>query len=125
MKFIYNNKAVKGRRRQLRDHQTEAEKILWFNLKDRKVDNYKFYRQYSVGMYILDFYCPKLRLCIEVDGKYHSKNEIKSKDVYRTNTLNSFNISVLRFSNDQIAYSTQNVVQKIREWIASANSPLE
>ncbi|MFA4818914.1 MAG: DUF559 domain-containing protein [Patescibacteria group bacterium] len=68
MKNIYNNSILKKTRRILRKNQTTAEKIIWSKLRNKQVNNLKFYRQYSVSKYALDFYCPVARLAIEIDG---------------------------------------------------------
>ena len=67
-KYLANNKILKERRRELRRNQTPAEKIVWTFLRSRHLSCLRFVRQYSLGPYILDFYCPKLKLAIELDG---------------------------------------------------------
>ncbi|MDX1582216.1 MAG: endonuclease domain-containing protein, partial [Thermoanaerobaculia bacterium] len=57
--------------RQLRAGQTEAERLVWNMLRDRRLGGLKFRRQHRIGEYILDFYCPRLRLAIELDGENH------------------------------------------------------
>jgi len=71
-KFRFNIKSLKDRRRELRSNQTEFEKILWTSLRGRKLNGFKFHRQYSIGPYIVDFYCPFIRLAIEIDGGHHT-----------------------------------------------------
>ena len=66
MTRIYNRTSEKEKRRQLRNKMTPAEIILWSRLKNRQVNRYKFRRQYSVGSYVVDFYCPELKLVVEV-----------------------------------------------------------
>jgi very-short-patch-repair endonuclease len=68
---IHNVKQLKERRKQLRNSLTSAEAKLWGLLKDSQLENRKFRRQHSVGPYILDFYCPSEKLCIELDGEIH------------------------------------------------------
>ena len=83
-------------------------------LKERRVDyGQKFFRQYSVGSYILDFYCPKTRLAIELDGESHIPNDQKLYDAERTKYLNGNNIKVLRFWNDEVINNIDIVIQKI------------
>ncbi len=77
----------------------------------------KFYRQYSVGRYILDFYCPEIRLAIEVDGSQHYSQEGKKYDVKRTTYLNNFNIRVIRFTNLEVLQNLYGVCQEIHEII--------
>src|SRR3989344_4531566 len=102
MKYIYNNKKFRERRGDLRNKQTEAERILWWHIGDRHLDDNRFFRQYSVGPYILDFYCPKARLAIELDGKTHLPSEQRIYDSERTQYLEANDIKVIRFWNDEI-----------------------
>jgi len=114
-KFLYNNKVLRERRRDLRNNATEAEQILWQHLKNSKLDGCKFVRQYSIGPYILDFYCPKLRLGIELDGSYHNAQNTVLYDKDRTEYLKTVNIKTIRFWNDAIIKSTNEVLKIIRK----------
>ena len=74
MPRIFNTTALKERRRELRNNQTPAEKMLWQKIRKKQLSGIQFYRQYGIGAYIADFYAPVLRLCIEVDGiQHHTK----------------------------------------------------
>lgn len=64
--MLYNNPKHKKKRRYLRENITDAENIIWFYLRNKKLKGLKFYRQYGIDDYIVDFYCPKLRLVIEI-----------------------------------------------------------
>jgi very-short-patch-repair endonuclease len=75
----------------LRENMTQSEIRLWEYLKTKPF-GYKFRRQHPIAGYVLDFYCHKLRLSIEVDGGYHLKKEQKEKDIERTAYLNSVGI---------------------------------
>lgn len=97
---FYNNKNQKRRRQELRENQTETEKILWQELRGRKLGRLKFYRQYSVGPYILDFFCPQTRLNIELDGKQHKENVEYDKE--RENFLKNKDIKTIRFWNNEV-----------------------
>ena len=68
MPLIYNKTGIKERRRELRKNQTDVERLLWKQIRNKNFFGLKFFRQYSVGAYIVDFYCPKLKLAIELDG---------------------------------------------------------
>ncbi len=106
-----NEKEQKERRKQLRNNSTAAEVILWNELKGRKVGGLKFRRQQGLGPYILDFYCPEIRLCVELDGSSHDmKNEY---DMSRTSYLNSQGIMVIRFPNDHVMSHVMSVVNEI------------
>jgi len=82
--FQYNDPKFKFRRKELRHNETKEEKLLWANLRRKKL-NYKFTRQYSAGPYILDFYCAEKRIGIELDGFQHLEN--KDYDKERDNYL--------------------------------------
>lgn len=77
MKFTYNDEILKLRRKELRKSETDAEKIIWKYLRNKQFYGIKFLRQYSVGPYIVDFYCPFDRLAIELDGAAAMPKPIK------------------------------------------------
>lgn len=84
MNPTYNDPHFKDRRRLLRKEQTEVEKKLWLHIRNRQIHGCKFFRQYGVGSYILDFYCPEVRLAIELDGGQHNEESNKEYDKLRT-----------------------------------------
>ena len=116
MKTIYNRLRFKKRRKELRRTSTDAEKKLWSILRNRNIQGLKFFQQYSVGGYILDFYCPAKRLAIEADGSQHIGSEY---DIVRTEFLNGNDITVLRFWNNDILKNPEGVRMKIIEKIAT------
>ena len=91
---------------------TEAEIKLWEYLKGRPM-GFKFRRQHPISKYILDFYCHKLMLSIEVDGGYHFSKEQKIKDEDRTNYLKSIGIVEVRFTNEQVLNNYPSVIDSI------------
>ena len=106
-----NNINQKDKRRSLRNNATPVEAELWRVLKGRQVGGYKFRRQQGIGPYILDFYCPELLLCVELDGGSHDfKYEY---DEQRSAYLKEQGICVIRFSNDQIWTSVEGIVSEI------------
>mgnify|MGYP000869427445 FL=1 len=98
--FTYNDPKFKDRRSNLRKSHTPEEKILWAKLRGKQL-GVRFYRQYSVGPYILDFYCSEKRLAIELDGRHHATD--KEYDVQRDDYLNLNDIKVLRFWNTEVS----------------------
>ena len=100
---------------ELRDHMTLPEKILWEELGEKKCLGYKFRRQHPIGIYIVDFYAHKLKLVIEVDGKYHENPEQIKLDKERTSFLEFNGLKVLRFSNEEVLENIKSVIQKIRK----------
>ena len=96
----------------------QPEMILWSRLKGRQLLGYKFRRQFSVGSYILDFYCPSLRLAIEIDGESHFNPEAKEYDSRRQRFIESLGISVVRFTNTDVRENLDGVLQMLARMIA-------
>jgi len=92
-----------------------AEIILWSKLKSKGLKNYKFRRQYSVNNFVMDFYCPKLRLAIEIDGDSHFLEGADIRDRERQTAIESFGITFLRFTNREILGGLESVLEKIME----------
>ena len=91
----------------------KAEAILWQRLKGRQLLGYKFRRQYSVGSYVLDFYCPKLKLGIEIDGDSHFQATVQEYDRQRQDFIESLGIKVLRSLNTDIYENLDEVFESI------------
>ncbi|MEW6050801.1 MAG: DUF559 domain-containing protein [Candidatus Zixiibacteriota bacterium] len=106
------------RARSLRRHQTPAESALWRQLRDRRLSGYKFRRQYPAGSFVLDFYCSKARLAIELDGSGHTKNGQPDYDKSRTSTLAGHGIEVVRVWNDELQQNPQGVVTMLLAQLA-------
>ena len=102
--------------RYLRKVQTIAEAKLWKVLRNNQVCNLKFRRQHAFDDYILDFYCHKIKLAIEVDGEIHNNPEVAAYDIVRTNNLNNNGITVLRFTNTEVEKNIGKVIKKIEDW---------
>ncbi len=109
MKFTLNDPLQKQRRKELRHNQTEAEKALWLHLRNKQFHGKKFYRQYSAGPYILDFYCPQMKLAVELDGGQHACDENREYDAARTDYLKALGIEILRFWNHEVLSKTDDV----------------
>lgn len=114
---IFNPKHTKAKRKHLRNNMTKAEVILWSILKGRNLLDYKFRRQHGIGNYIVDFYCPELKVAIEVDGESHYTFDGVSHDQKRSNYLNDLGIQILRFTNPQIKQNVDGVIDKITSFI--------
>jgi very-short-patch-repair endonuclease len=113
-KYLYNDPTAKLGRRRLRKNATDAEQKLWTILRSRRMASLKFFRQYSVGPYILDFYCPELRLAIEVDGGQHADVYGQHHDAHRDSYLRELSIRVIRFWNNDVLQNIEGVGQKIK-----------
>lgn len=116
---IHNRINEYEKRKKLRNNMTKAEIILWSKLKHSQIRDLKFRRQHSIGPFILDFYCPKLRLAIEVDGPSHFEDGAQEYDEERQKYIESCNISFLRFTNSDIYKNLDGVLLKIQSTIPS------
>ncbi len=96
-----------------RNNTTDAEKTLWELLKTKGLDNYKFRRQQIIGNYIADFVCLDKRLIIEIDGSIHQLPENKEADEIRTQWLNEKGFKVIRFTNNDVLYNTDETIKVI------------
>jgi very-short-patch-repair endonuclease len=112
--IIHNQKAQKEFRRELRKNLTPAEAKLWKYLQNSQLDGRKFRRQHSVGQYIIDFYCPKEKLAVELDGNSHFNSVNEQYDIKRGEYLNSLGINVVRFENKDIFEKTEIVLESIK-----------
>ena len=113
MKFLRNDPALKQRRRELRRNQTEAEKALWGHLRNKQFYGMKFFRQYSIGPYILDFYCPNMKLAVELDGGQHNQRGGKENDAVRSEYLKAQGIEVMRFWNHEVLLDMESVLSEL------------
>ena len=104
-------------RRLLRHDMTPSERMLWKHISEKQLDGWRFRRQHGFGPYVLDFYCPVLKLCIEVDGEIHQRTDVVEKDKERTSFLESNGIKVIRFTNDEIENDISDVLERIRRFI--------
>jgi very-short-patch-repair endonuclease len=102
-------------RRELRKTPTSSEALLWERLRGSQLAGRKFRRQHSVGVYILDFYCPAERLAVELDGSIHQTSESRIHDTERDQTLVQLQIKTIRFSNSEIENDVESVLDQIKE----------
>lgn len=114
MTKIYNRAIQTDRRQRLRRTAPLAEKLLWFRLKGRQLSQFKFRRQFGIGPYILDFYCPTTKLAIEVDGASHHGSWARGYDEERDAFLEAYGIKVIRFTNEQVFHEHDYVIQEIK-----------
>ena len=99
--------------KELRKIETEAEKTLWSKLSKYQILGLQFRRQHPINRFIADFYCAKVKLVIEVDGGIHDIPEYQDYDIARSEILNDFGITVIRFSNEQILEDLENTINEI------------
>lgn len=84
----------------------------------------RFFRQYSIGPYILDFYCPTLKLAVELDGGQHIENENREYDAVRSEYLKAQGIEVMRFWNHEILIDISSILTKLAERVTPLCPPL-
>ena len=115
---VYTRSLIE-RARELRKNMTRQESALWQFLRNYR---FKFYRQRPIGSYIVDFYCRKLRLVIEVDGSQHNTPEAMEYDRIRTEYMNSLGLTVIRFSNEEVDTNLNGVCSEIEKFAVKADS---
>jgi very-short-patch-repair endonuclease len=108
--------------REMRGKPTEAENLLWQRLRRHQLHGLSFRRQHSIGQFVVDFYCGKARLVIEIDGPIHQYQG--EEDLIRQNFLESLNLKVLRFSNDYVLNNMNEVIKQIVSLFVSSLSLL-
>jgi len=114
--LLYNNKLIKTGRT-LRSNMTETEVRLWNRIRKKQINGLQFFRQRPIGNFVVDFYCPKMQLVIEIDGGQHfwdkntKENDFKKNDYLK----NRLNLNVLRFSNIEVFNNMEGVIGKIIE----------
>ncbi len=113
MTKIFNKNSEKEKRRKLRNNPTYTEKILWNSLRRRQICDVRFLRQYSVNCFVIDFYAPKIKLAIEVDGSSHIGKEAYDKS--RQEYIEDFGIEFIRFANKDVIGNMNRVVAQIEE----------
>ena len=104
-----------ARRRALRGLATDAERLLWRQLRMRQFFGLKFRRQHSIGPYIVDFYCADHRLAVELDGGQHFTVEGQAYDRRRIEYLAAHGVRVLRFTNSELFENSDGVLEMLRQ----------
>ncbi|GAB5525465.1 MAG: hypothetical protein Roseis2KO_33370 [Roseivirga sp.] len=109
--------------RENRKKETKAEKMLWDELRNRKFNGFKFRRQHPLADYIADFYCHEMGLVVELDGYQHLEKEHKEYDRVRTMHLNDLDITVIRFTNNDVIYDMEGVLGMVAKHLYPSPSP--
>ena len=107
------NRTSKEKARYLRKNMTQSERILWSRLRRKQILGVQFYRQKPIGNYITDFFAPRAKLVIEVDGSQHAEETHVERDTQRDNYLADLRIRVLRFNSREVFKNTDSVVEVI------------
>jgi very-short-patch-repair endonuclease len=114
---LLNLSGMKSRRRELRNNPTAAEAVLWKCLQHRKLLEMKFRRQYSIGRYVVDFFCVECNLAVELDGAVHNDVMRQEYDAERTVFLQNQGVELVRFENREVFENIEGVLERIREAI--------
>jgi very-short-patch-repair endonuclease len=118
MTKIHNIEQLKIIRRKLRKDLTPAEKIFWYKIRDTLVQ-YRFRRQHSIGQYVVDFYCAKLKLIIEIDGDSHTDEKQIIIDQQRNAYFEKLNLSTIRYNNRDIVNNMSGVFDDLMKKISN------
>jgi very-short-patch-repair endonuclease len=128
MYFLPYNKNLKEFSRHPRNNSTLGEVLLWQELKAGKIEGYKFNRQKPLVKYIVDFYCKKLNLVIEVDGESHFHDDAPIRDAKRQKILEDLGLHFLRFDDIDVrknmAFVLQEIYQHIEKHTSNPPNPL-
>jgi len=117
-KYLALPEGLKRATWQMREKPTRAEKVLWEEIRSKRLDGMRFRQQHVIGNYIADFYCHEANLVIEVDGNIHDfrKMEDQARDLY----MKSLGLTVIRFSNDEVLHRLEKVKAAIRSAFLAA-----
>ena len=115
------NRNLLNRAKELRKNMALAEKKLWYEF--LRTFPFRVLRQKPIDNFIVDFYCAKLKLVIEVDGDSHFSPEAQAKDEARTNILQGYGLKVIRFTNDDVLGNFEAVCEEIQGYLDPPNPP--
>ena len=113
--MVLYNRNLRQFSRELRKNSTDAERRLWSKLRLRQLNGFQFYRQRIIVNYIMDFFCPKAKLVVEVDGGQHYSGEKQKSDFKCDEYLKRIGIKVLRFSDREVLTNIDGVLENILE----------
>ncbi len=116
MQRIFNKIEYKQRRQELRNNMTEPENRLWSILSNNQL-GVKFRRQHGIGHYIVDFYCPELKLIIEVDGESHFSEDAQAYDKIRDAYMLGLGLTAIRYNNHDVMHNIEAIYQSIQQYI--------
>jgi very-short-patch-repair endonuclease len=116
MKIYYNPK-LKQLARNLRNNSTLSEVLLWNVLKGKQLNGYQFMRQKPIGNYIVDFYCSKLNLVIEIDGDSHDSFKNQERDLEKDKFLQSLDLFVFRIEDLEVKKNISVIIEELLDWI--------
>jgi very-short-patch-repair endonuclease len=97
---------------------------LWAKIRNKQFLGMKFFRQYSIGPYILDFYCPTVKLAVELDGGQHNQSDKRERDVARSEYLKARGVDVMGFWNNEVLLDIQSVLSELALKVTPLHPPL-
>ena len=124
MSGVFSSASEKKLRQKLRKSMPKAEIILWSRLRRKQLRGTRFRRQHSVGPYVIDFYCPALKLAIEVDGESHTETK-KPYDDMRQHHIERYGIRFLRYTNSDVYENLDGVLNNIWATIKEMQQELD
>jgi very-short-patch-repair endonuclease len=113
MTQVYNKASMLDRRRELRQHATRSEEVIWSHVRREQRVGTKIKRQYSVHGFVIDFYAPSVKLAIELDGSSHDKEFAAGRDAIRQKMIEEYGIHFLRFRDEEIYSDIERVLHTI------------
>lgn len=124
MRSVFNPSASKRRRQDLRNNRSEPERKVWALLRNQQM-GVKFRRQHGIGPYIADFYCPALKLVVEIDGDSHGSMAGHIHDQAREAFMHALGIKTIRLSNDDVMRNIEGVYQCLQQQMNLQPSKLD
>ncbi|WP_183580072.1 endonuclease domain-containing protein [Mucilaginibacter sp. X5P1] len=124
-KIIPYNSTLKQLARKLRNESTLGETLLWKEIKNKQFHGYDFHRQKPLLNYIVDLYCYELDLVIEIDGSYHNHIETYELDLLREKELEAYNLTIIRFTEQEVKKDITNVLRTIETYILAYENNAE
>ncbi len=116
MKIFYNPK-LKQLARNLRNNSTLSEVLFWNEVKTSQILGYQFFRQKAIGNFIVDFYCPKLKLVIEIDDDSHGYVKAMEQDELKEKYLSKIGLELIRYDDHDVKTGMSNILDHLIDWI--------
>ena len=117
--LIDYNRKLKGVSQNLRSNMTDAERVLWRRIRRGQIKGVLFYRQKPIGGYIVDFYCPKLKLIVEIDGDVHFYERNIAADKKREEYFNKLGLKIVRCTNLDVIQNIDNALRDLKRWLTN------
>lgn len=111
------NTFINAKQLRKKENTTEAEKLLWYYIKNKQLNNCKFRRQVPIGNFVVDFLCIEKKLIIELDGGQHNEDNNIKYDNTRTEYLQGLGYNVVRFWNNEVFQNMENVLETIYKYL--------